>query len=135
MEDTPLRGRHGGEADTDPRLIEYIKALHACDVDKLIDLRLEYGEDEIATRFRTVERVHKDLLALYAREIQILRLEVEGWRSMCDGQDTLADEEATSQDKSLAKQAINRGLEKIERALVYRKSHDEVDLQKLSRTP
>lgn len=124
------------QTDTDPRLVEYIEALRTYDIDKIIELRFIHNDAGLKTRFKTVEHVFAGVLDVYTKEIQILRLEVEGWKAICDGQDTLAEDGLTNQEKQAAKQAINRGLEKTERALLYRKDHPEIeDLPRLSRTP
>ena len=113
------------ESDTDSRLIEYIEALKTGDINKVVELRSLHLD--LSTRFETVERINSGTLALYSREIQILRLEIEGWKSISDGHD--------SDDVKLGQQYIRRGLEKLERALVYRRHQSEINLPKLSRSP
>ncbi len=123
------------DGDTDPRLVEYIEALRAHDVDKAIELRLIYSDDPaLKVRFKTVESVFTGILDTYTKEIQILRLELDGWKAICEGQDTLAEEGVTNQEKQSANQLVKRGLEKTERALLYRKKYPAIeDLPKLSR--
>ena len=126
-----------GEQETDQRVIEYIKAIRDNDVDKLFELRCVYSHDTTLTcRFKTVEATYKGLLEVYAREIQILRLEVSGWQAICDGQDNLAEEGLAENEQRAAKQCITRGLEKVERALAFRKIQPDIgSFEKLSRTP
>ena len=126
-----------GEQETDQRVVDYVKATRANDINTLIEMRLLYSDDQALTRrFKTVEAVYKGLLEVYAREIQILRLEVSGWQAICDGQDNLAEEGLAENEQRAAKQCITRGLEKVERALAFRKIQPDIgSFEKLSRTP
>jgi hypothetical protein len=127
--------RAGGDADTDRRLIEYIEALKISDIDKAIKLRLLHVDDAVLMiRFKTAQATLAGLIDSYIREIQILRLEIEGWKSICEAQDRMAKKDIDKGEILSARQCQYRGLEKVERALRYRKRHTEVDLPKLSRT-
>lgn len=123
------RARYGGESDTDPRLVEYIEALKAYDIDHLIELRLVHREEEgLMRRFRTVERSFAGLLALYEREIQILRVEVDAWKSIDEGRDRLEAEGLDRKQKAAARQCIYRGVAKLEKMAVARKTQSEIEL-------
>jgi hypothetical protein len=132
---TGRKARYGGESDTDPRLVEYIEALRAGDIDKLLELRLTHIEDVgLTRRFKTIDATVSGLMDVYVREIQILRLEVEGWKSICESQDRLAEPDIDRKETLAARQCQYRGLDKVERALGLRKDHTEVDVPQLSRT-
>lgn len=118
--------------ESDPNLMDYIEALQTGNIEKIIDMR---REDRQMIRFDTADRIHRDLMHMYAKEIQVLRLECSGWKSMCEGQDALTDSDIDPQEKSRARQQIRRGLDKTERALNYRKSHSDVELPKLDKIP
>lgn len=123
------KARYGGESDTDPRLVEYIEALKAYDFDRIIELRLEHCDDQgLARRFRTVEKTFAGLFKLYEREIQILRAEVEGWKSIDEGEERLEDEGLDRKQKAAARQCIYRGVAKLEKMIEVRKTQSEIEL-------
>ena len=113
------------ESETDTRLIEYIEALKVGDINSVIFLRQSHPD--LKTRFETVEQINSGLLDLFSHEIQILRLEIEGWKAICDSHD--------SESPKVAKQCARRGREKLDRARVFRASHSKIKLAKLSRSP
>ena len=121
--------RYGGDSDTDPRLVEYIEALKAYDIEALIELRLIHAEDAgLVLRFKTVEQVYANMLRVYEREIQILRMELDAWRTMDESRDRIEAEEADAAEKSAAKQCIYRAVTKLEKMQGYRRTQPEIDL-------
>lgn len=123
------RARYGGESDTDPRLVEYIEALKAYDIEQLLELRILHRENEgLIRRFHTVEQSFAGLLELYEREIQILRVEVDAWKSIDEGRDRLEEEGLDRKQKAAARQCIYRGVAKLEKMIEIRKTQSEIEL-------
>lgn len=83
----PPFGRHREKGyQGDVRFRDYLIAIRAGDFDACESLRDAHSDDvELLTKFKTIEQMFLRQTALYVREIQIIRRERDGWKSLADG--------------------------------------------------
>lgn len=118
------------ERDSDPRVLVYLEALQALDVDTCYALRCRYEGDAVIRRFDTIEAQMRKLTERYVLEIQICRREVCGWRNLADGYSDMVDG-ATGVPLSKAKAQVKTGLRQLESAVTLRAGTDEIEVPNL----
>jgi hypothetical protein len=118
------------ERDSDPRVVAYLEALQALDMETCFALRCRYEGDPVVRRFDTVEAQTRKLTSLYVREIQVCRREVCGWRNLADGYSDMVDG-VTGLVLSKAKAQVKTGLGQLESVVALRAGGEEIEVPNL----
>lgn len=118
--------RLGIKQDNDRRFADYSKALKDGDLQRCRAIRLENVEDnEMSAKFDTLERLWLADMALYVREVQIVRRERDAYKSIAEGY-----EKKVSQSKAppSTTSMIRRGTKMLEQVAEARKGHTEIQV-------
>lgn len=119
----------GCDFEGDPRFRDYAKALKEGDLDTCSELQDRWQDDqEIITKFQTIERMWIAMMARYVREIQISQRERDGYRKLADGFRRKLEKERTHPWPGTQ---IRRGKAIIEQAEQARIDHTEVIVPKM----
>ncbi len=110
----------------DSRFSDYAQALRNGDAELCTKMRQDnLDQQEINTKFDTIERMWLGLMARYVREIQILRRERDGYQNLAEGhRKTLENDKAQPQVRT----HLRRGSGMLAQAESARDEHNEVEV-------
>lgn len=114
------------ESQTDTCFGAYAEALSAGDFESCASLRRVHAFDkELLTKFRALDRLRADQYILFAREIQIIRRERDGYSDLA-----YAYEKRANSTRVLANdnETIRRGKARLKQARAARLDHTDIVL-------
>lgn len=110
----------------DSRFSDYAQALRDGDTELCSKMREDNrNQHEITTKFDTIERTWLGLMAIYVREIQILRRERDGYRNLAEGRRKKLENDKTMPQ---VRTHLRRGDGLLAQAEAARDEHDEVEV-------